>query len=187
MPKHRLRQSVLARRRLLSGAARHDADAAAQHRVIALPEYAAARTIALYAPVHGEVATSLLMERALEAGKRVLYPAVRHGAIAFCAVRTAADFCHGTYGISEPAPYCLAEEISGADLVVVPGVAFDLHGHRIGYGKGYYDRALHHLEGTGRLAGLCYDFQLVESIAGEPHDVLMDMIITDTRVIRPRD
>jgi 5-formyltetrahydrofolate cyclo-ligase len=73
-----------------------------------------------------------------------------------------------------------------ADLIVVPGIAFDVMGRRIGYGKGYYDRALHDLEGEGKLVGFCYDFQLVDEIIGEPHDVTMDMIITDKRVVRLR-
>ena len=72
-------------------------------------------------------------------------------------------------------------------FIVIPGIAFDMTGKRIGYGKGYYDRTLHHLEGEGKLVGFCYDFQLVDAIAGEPHDVLMDLLITDKRVIRPRD
>jgi 5-formyltetrahydrofolate cyclo-ligase len=74
-----------------------------------------------------------------------------------------------------------------ADVVVLPGIAFDLKGHRIGYGKGYYDKTLHRLEGQGRLVGLCYDFQLVEMITGEPHDVKMDLIISEKRIVRPEN
>jgi len=76
-------------------------------------------------------------------------------------------------------------ELEDADIFVVPGIAFDLQGHRIGYGKGYYDKALHRLEGQGKLVGLCYDFQLVDRIAGEPHDVKMDLILSEKRVVRP--
>jgi 5-formyltetrahydrofolate cyclo-ligase len=67
---------------------------------------------------------------------------------------------------------------------VVPGVAFDRSGRRIGYGKGYYDKTLHVLEGSGRLVAFCYDFQLFEEIVGEPHDVTMDIIVTETTVVR---
>jgi 5-formyltetrahydrofolate cyclo-ligase len=187
MPKNRLRQSILAHRRSLAGDERHAADLRAQRNLLSCPAFAAAATVALYAPVHGEVATEFVMERALARGVRLAYPAVHRGHIEFRAVLSAGDLKPGAYGIAEPGPSCPAVAIDDIDLVVVPGVAFDHRGHRIGYGKGYYDRALHHLEGQGRLAGLCYAFQLVEEIAGEPHDVVMDMIVTDTKVVRLRD
>lgn len=187
MPKTVLRQSILARRRALSAEERHAADIRAQQYLLDCPEFAAAATVALYAPVHGEVATGLLMEEASARGKRLLYPAVRHGSIEFCAVALASALRKGTYGIAEPGPECPRVDVAEADLIVVPGVAFDRRGHRIGYGKGYYDRALHRLEGQGHLVGLCYEFQLVEKIVGEPHDVIMDMIVTDTKVVRLRD
>ena len=82
---------------------------------------------------------------------------------------------------------CDAYDPCEADLIVLPGVAFDTKGKRIGYGKGYYDKALHSLEGQGKLIGFCYDFQLVDDIAGEPHDVKMDLLITEKRVVCPRD
>jgi 5-formyltetrahydrofolate cyclo-ligase len=96
------------------------------------------------------------------------------------------DLVRGAFGIFEPARECPVHPAEEADIIVIPGIAFDTEGRRIGYGKGYYDKALHHLEGKGRLVGFCYDFQLVDRIAGEPHDVLMDMIITERRVIRTR-
>jgi len=187
MPKNRMRQRILAHRRSLSGEERHAADLRAQQHLLDCPAFVAANTVALYAPVHGEVATDLIMERAFAGGTRLAYPAVHHGHIQFRAVTSTADLEPGAYGIAEPGPACPIVAIDDVDLIVVPGVAFDLRGHRIGYGKGYYDRALHHLEGEGRLAGLCYAFQLVEEIAGEPHDVVMDMIVTDTKVVRLRD
>jgi 5-formyltetrahydrofolate cyclo-ligase len=93
----------------------------------------------------------------------------------------------GAYGILEPDDASEIIDPDRADLIIVPGIAFDMAGKRVGYGKGYYDRVLHHLEGSGRLVGFCYDWQLVKGIAGEPHDVTMDMLITEKRVIRPRD
>jgi 5-formyltetrahydrofolate cyclo-ligase len=61
-----------------------------------------------------------------------------------------------------------------------------MNGRRIGYGKGYYDRTLHHLEGTGRLIGFSFEFQLVDEIVGEPHDVALDLIITERRMLPVR-
>ena len=187
MPKNRMRQSILARRRSLVGDERHAADLRAQQHLLECPAFAAAKSVALYAPVHGEVATEFVREQTFTRGIRLVYPAVHRGHIQFRTVTSNGDFIRGAYGIAEPGPDCPVVATDDIDLIVVPGVAFDLRGHRIGYGKGYYDRALHHLEGQGRLAGLCYSFQLVEEIAGEPHDVVMDMIISDTKVVLLRD
>jgi 5-formyltetrahydrofolate cyclo-ligase len=90
------------------------------------------------------------------------------------------------YGIPEPTAECPSYSPVEADIIVIPGIAFDTCGGRVGYGKGYYDRTLHSLEGKGKLVGFCYDFQLLERIAGEPHDVRMDIIITERRIIRLR-
>lgn len=125
------------------------------------------------------------MEVSWSAGKEVFLPAVCGEELRFIRVASERDFKKGTFGILEP---CLTGEALPsdlADIIVLPGVAFDLSGRRIGYGKGFYDRALHRLEGMGRLVGFCYDFQLVDEIAGEPHDVAVDMVITDRRMIRP--
>ena len=152
---------------------------------MATPEFDSARRIILYSPIHGEVDTREVMETSWAGGKDVYLPAVCGAELRFTRV-TAEDNCRrGAFGILEPCPTgdVLLPEL--ADVIVVPGVAFDLSGRRIGYGKGFYDRALHRLEGQGRFVGFCYDFQLVDEIAGEPHDVAVDVIITDRRMIRP--
>jgi len=153
--------------------------------LIALPEYAAASSIALYAAFRCEVPTSGLIREALSAGKKVLLPAVSVHGLAFRRIRGETDLVPGRYGIPEPNSSCLQQETDTIDLFVIPGVAFDLSGHRVGYGRGYYDRALHRYEAGGKLVGVCYDFQLVEAIAGEPHDVIMDRVITERRIVTP--
>jgi 5-formyltetrahydrofolate cyclo-ligase len=90
----------------------------------------------------------------------------------------------GAFGIPEPRPTGIEHEAEGADLIVVPGVAFDLSGHRIGYGKGYYDRFLELPERKACLVGLCHDFQLIDgAIQADRHDIQMDIIVTDRRII----
>ena len=90
----------------------------------------------------------------------------------------------GAFGILEPRPTGIEHQADEADLIVVPGVAFDLSGHRIGYGKGYYDRFLKHPERKTHLVGLCHDFQLIDgSIPIDRHDIQMDIIVTDRRII----
>jgi len=187
MPKRSLRQPMLSRRRALPATEARSASRLVQQALIATGEFAEARVVALYAPVHNEVETSEVMRAALASAKMVLFPAVCSGRLEFRRITDPSLLQRGAFGIPEPDAACPAHSPEEADLVVVPGVVFDMSGRRIGYGKGYYDKALHRLEGKGKLVGFCYDFQLVEEIAEEPHDVRMDMIITDRRVIRPRD
>ena len=182
MPKRALRAEILDRRRGLSPQQVSCQSLALQSRLLALPEFMRAQVVALYAPIHHEVETSAVALEALAVGKTLLYPAVEGSDMQFRQVQGLDELTPGRYGIPEPCG--TAWEPQRADLIVVPGVAFDLSGRRIGYGKGYYDRSLHRLEGTGRLVGFCYDFQLFEEIVGEPHDVTMDIIVTESRVVR---
>ena len=187
MPKRSLRQQMLARRRCLDATEYLAASLRAQRTFLATAEYGRAKALALYAPVHNEVDTSLVLSTSLDNGKRVFYPVVVGSSLEFRLVTSSGDLHAGAYGILEPAAGCPVMAVEEADVIVVPGVAYDLTGHRIGYGKGYYDKALHQLEGEGHLVGLCFDFQVVEALLGEPHDVKMDLVITDRRAIRPQD
>jgi 5-formyltetrahydrofolate cyclo-ligase len=187
MPKQKLRQSILARRRTLAASEVRVASLLIQQAFIASAEFVNARVMALYAPIHNEVDTAEVFIEALAAIKTVLYPAVSGDGLRFRRVIAPEQLQKGTFGILEPDASCDAYDPCEADLIVLPGVAFDTKGKRIGYGKGYYDKALHSLEGRGKLIGFCYDFQLVDDIAGEPHDVKMDLLITEKRVVCPRD
>jgi 5-formyltetrahydrofolate cyclo-ligase len=184
MPKRALRNTMLTRRKGLSPAEYKAASLLVQSAFIATNEFAGAGTIVLYAPIHNEVDTKVVMLEALKGSKALLFPAVCGSGLEFRSVSGPGDLREGAFGILEPTSACPPRSPEKADLIVVPGIAFDTEGRRIGYGKGFYDKALHPLEGKGRLVGFCYDFQLVDRISGEPHDVLMDMIITEQRVIR---
>jgi 5-formyltetrahydrofolate cyclo-ligase len=187
MLKQKLRQLILARRRSLSALEAGASALIIQKAFIASAEFSRARTVGLYAPIQNEVDTTEVLIEALASSRTVLYPVVCGERLEFRRVLAPDRLCTGAFGIAEPDASCQVRDPQEADLIVVPGIAFDATGKRIGYGKGYYDKALHHLEGKGKLVGFCYDFQLVETIAGKPHDVTMDLLITDKRVIRPRD
>jgi 5-formyltetrahydrofolate cyclo-ligase len=177
---------MLARRRALADTEARPAGLLAQQALIATREFAEARVIGLYAPVHNEVETAEVMRAALASAKVVLFPAVCPGGLEFRRINDPGMLRRGAFSIPEPDAACPVHSPGEADIILIPGVAFDVSGRRIGYGKGYYDRALHQLEGKGRLVGFCYDFQIVGEIPGEPHDVRMDMIVTERRVIRLR-
>jgi len=184
MPKRSLRQQILARRRALS----HDqwlaSSQTAQKQLISLELFSRADCIALYAPAHKETDTTDILEAAFASGKRVLYPAVCGERMVFRQVEELRSMAEGSYGILEPCPTGIDHHADEPDLIVVPGVAFDPDGHRIGYGKGYYDRFLQHPDRKALLIGLCHDFQLIDGkIPAEEHDVRMELIVTDRRII----
>lgn len=183
MPKRKLRRIMLERRRGLTAEERASAGHAIQQAFMAMPAFSDARIIALYSPIHGEVDTGEVMKAALMNGKVVLFPVVCGEHLRFVRICDPSDLRRGAFGIGEPLVTGEAYAADDAELIVIPGVAFDLAGRRIGYGKGYFDRALHHLEGSGRLVGFCYDFQLVDEIEAEPHDVAVDVVITEKRFL----
>lgn len=175
---------MLDRRKALGLLQLQQASQQAQANLLQLEEFARANCIALYAPLHQELETALLFESARQAGKKVLYPAVCGTELQFRQVQDPAELIFGTFGISEPCRSCPDHGIADLDLMVIPGVAFDLRGHRIGFGKGYYDRCLAEGRGKTLLVGFCHDFQLVEEVPAEGHDIRMDLLVTESRVIR---
>lgn len=185
MPKRSLRQQMLAWRRALSHDEWHGRSMLAQQNLLSLDEYRLAPCIALYSPVHKETDTAEILATAFNNGKRVLYPVVCNHEMLLREITGLDNFTKGHLGILEPChlgPDLTAVE---ADLIVVPGVAFDQCGHRIGYGKGFYDQFLSKSARKGHLIGLCHDFQLLdEQIPAEGHDIRMEIVVTDKRIIR---
>jgi 5-formyltetrahydrofolate cyclo-ligase len=185
MPKRSLRSQLLAQRRSLSHDSWHASSRAAQLKLLSLDEYVCAECVALYAPAHNETDTGLILAAAFQTGKRVLYPAVCGHQMVFRCVERVEALQGGAFGILEPCPTGTDHQADEADLIVVPGVAFDLTGHRIGYGKGFYDRFLYHPGRTAHLVGLCHEFQLLDgAIPADLHDIPMEIIVSDKRIIR---
>jgi 5-formyltetrahydrofolate cyclo-ligase len=91
------------------------------------------------------------------------------------------EIMSGKFGIREPMETCVAIPPNDLDLVLVPGVAFGLDGHRLGRGKGYYDRLLENF--TGRKIGVAFDEQIVDAVPSEQNDVRMDLVLTPTRCL----
>lgn len=184
MPKHALRRELLGQRSALDETVWQRNSLAAQRLVLELPEFRQAVCLALYAPIRGEVDTTLLLSEALAAGKQVLYPLVCGAELRFHRIHSLDQLAQGSFGIPEPCPVRCAAQQESFDLLVAPGVAFDRCGHRIGFGKGYYDRYLSGLHPLPCLVGLCHEFQLRERLPAEGHDIRMDYVVSDQRVIR---
>lgn len=182
MPKISVRKRQLAQREALSPEECRRASRLITQRLAQLPEYLAARTVALYSPIRNEVDISGLLPAALSAGKRVVYPRVRDTEIDFHVITSLTQLHPGGFGVAEP----LAGEVVAVakiDLLVVPGVAFDGNGHRLGYGKGYYDRVLARLK-KQTAVGVAYRVQLVDALPTEGHDQRLNVLVTEETIQR---
>lgn len=185
MPKRTLRQQMLTQRKALSDGQWQANSLLAQQQLLGLEEFQRSECIALYSPLMNEIDTALLREQVFADGKRVLYPLVCGEKMVFRQVEGDHQLAPGSFGILEPCTVGMDHTAEAADLIVIPGVAFDLTGHRIGFGKGYYDRFLQNPALKACLAGFCHDFQLrADFIPADLHDVRMDIIVTESRIIR---
>lgn len=182
MPKDpQLRATMLARRQAIASADRAAWDQAVQTHAALSPYFQRATTLLLYMPFRGEVATGALADTARAAGKRVVMPKVvrqGHELTLHLISGHKGDLAPGAYGIVEPQPHTPQVARHEIDLVVVPGVAFDRRGGRMGYGGGYYDRLLGDLPHAVKL-GYAYELQILPQLPLERHDVRMDALVTE--------
>ena len=178
---------MLAERRRRETAGVGDA-AALVARLIALPCYGVAGVVAGYLAVGGEVDLAVLIGDRLEAGLPVWLPRFNQDGQCYEMVpvtSVTAEVVPGAFGIREPRADLRAvsrqEQREATVMWLTPGVAFDPQGHRLGRGRGYYDRLL---DGTrGVRVGVAWDWQVLTSLPHAAHDVAMDWVVTDTRTI----
>lgn len=142
-----------------------------------------ADTILFYAPMEPELDIWPLLGLALAAGKHACLPRFTDtGEYEACGLADlTVDIVPGHFGIREGANHCPRVALNRLDLALVPGVAFDLQGRRLGRGKGFYDRLLPAVRGTR--CGVGFDVQLVPEVPVETHDVLLNCILTPSRCI----
>lgn len=180
--KKELRRSMLALRKALPETARAERSARIAEHVLALPEYREARTIAAYVAMRGEADPNGIVLDAFAQGKAVVLPRAdaARGLLEWAPHRADAPLVRGLLGVAEPAASVAAIDPAAIDLVIVPAVALDERGHRIGMGKGFYDRALLDLTRAVRV-GVVFDFQLVAEVPVEAHDLRVTWVVTDRR------
>jgi 5-formyltetrahydrofolate cyclo-ligase len=187
--KQRLRARIMEARDALPAPTRRSDSVAIAQRIAALPSYAAAPLVLLTLPFRSEWDTVPLVENARAAGKIVVMPRVDHGRrmLELCVVDDAGgDVEPGYRGIPEPRRHCSIVAPGIIGWALVPGVAFDRHGRRLGYGGGYYDRLLPLLAPDAiRIAG-AFEMQLVDEVPAAPHDLTVDAVVTPRRVVEPR-
>lgn len=183
--KRAIRRSVLAARDALGEAERIARSAAIRDRVLALPEIRDAGTVLLFWSFGSEVSTPTLIERLHAGGIRTALPRIRGPQEIEAVVFAPGDPVRETsFGAREPI-HGEALAPTSLGVVVVPGVAFDLEGRRIGYGGGFYDRFLPTARGAARCA-IAFDLQVLASeLPAGAFDLPVDIVVTETRLLRP--
>lgn len=183
-----LRRAMLARRAALTASDVARASQAVARQLLALPAYGTAREVAAYLPVKNEVDAAIVARQALADGKRLLLPRCRQdapGLLDLGCVSCLSDVVPGRFGLLEPREeLCRPPEAFAPDLILVPGLAFDRLGRRLGFGGGYYDRLLAlPMAANAFSVGLGFDFQLVAALPADPWDRPVAAVITDRQTI----
>lgn len=144
-----------------------------------------ASTILFFAPLADELDIWPVLELSMAVGVTCALPffdAAKETYGARILNHLATEIVTGKFGVREPAASCAEIALDKFDLVLVPGMAFDFSGNRLGRGRGFYDRLL--VETSGIKCGVSYDFQLLEKIPAEPHDAKVNFILTPNRCVR---
>jgi len=179
--KRALRQTMRRQLHHLDPEARAAASRAVQAKLVTLPLWQNSQSILLFASREDEPDIWPLAELGLQSGKQIALPrfvAESENYEAAFIENPARDVQPGKYGILEPCALCNVAEPKRLDLVLVPGLAFDWHGHRLGRGKGYYDRLLATV--SGKTCGIAFDVQILPALPVKPHDVHLNCILTPT-------
>ena len=175
MEKSEIRREIREQKRRLTPAQIEKASAALAEQLCSHPLYLAARSVYGYLSYNQEVRTVPMLEQALRDGKKVAVPKCYGDEMKFIYLDDLTKVAKGYAGIPEP----IADEPVAHDetaLVLMPGLAFDPQGHRIGYGGGFYDKFLSREPNHPTLA-LCYDFQMLPHLDTEEHDIPVDTVL----------
>lgn len=158
-----------------------------KEKLFSLDEFEESKTLSLYVAIDNEVGTIDMIRDALDRGKRVTVPCTRgrDKSLLLSEVRDVEkELTPQKLGILEPKKeYLRVVPYNEIDLMIVPGVAFDEEGGRLGYGGGYYDKLLTNLNRSIRTVGLAFELQMVEKVPQGSHDVFVDKIVTERRII----
>jgi len=184
LTKVELRRLVLSKRGELTPEQRREKSAAIQERLFYLPEFQQAAVVLFFIGFGSEVDTLPMLEAALGQGKLVVAPKVLKGnsnLVLRQVAQPASQLQPGTMGILEPDNTCPEIALEEIPLIIVPAVAWEESGYRLGYGGGFYDRLL--ARSKALKVGLGFDCQVVEAVPRAAHDLPVDRLITESRVL----
>lgn len=153
-----------------------------QKRLSDLAELRRAATVLAFASIRKEVRTQAIIEQAWSAGKRIALPRVHGDELRLHLIDSESRLAPGAFSVPEPTEDDENIEPGDIDFALVPALAVDPRGYRIGYGGGYYDRLIPRLSNACTCA-VAYDFQLISEVPEQPFDVSVDLVVTDSRVI----
>lgn len=182
--KAQLRAEMKTLRAGLSPNELQDHTIAAAERVLALSEWKQARVVCLYASFKQELGTTPLLTAALASKTLVLPRAHPDGTLSLHEVRNLGDLLASNLGIPEPKPDAREVAPHEVDFFLVPGLAFDAEGHRLGYGAGFYDRLLTRARPTAFTLGYGFTFQVCAEVPYEPHDHPLMAVGTPEGILR---
>jgi 5-formyltetrahydrofolate cyclo-ligase len=179
-----LRRSVRKQVSQVPSSLRFERSARATQILLSRPEWQDATAIMAFLPLSDELDLRPALEAALAESKSVMLPCFSPKEACYRAAQITSflDLIPGNFGILEPHPDSPAFPLKRLDFVLVPGVAFAPNGHRLGRGKGFYDRLLANV--TSVKCGVAQDEQIVPILPAEPHDIAMDFILTPTRWLK---
>jgi 5-formyltetrahydrofolate cyclo-ligase len=183
--KKQLRAQLRAQRRSLSPQEVTEKSQLVAHLLFSFPPFQQASTLVLYNADENEVVTEVIWREATRQNKAVFYPRITTDKrdLEFVRRFPKDHLIAGTFGILIPPGNDLLSGLAATDIVLTPGVGFDLHGHRLGRGKGYYDRAFRGVLARALRVALAYELQVMPKIPAGPDDELVNWIVTEERLV----
>ena len=158
-------------------------------RLIEIPDLDPLDTWLVYVSHASEVVTESLIEQRLTNGYRTAVPWCESDRLKLFLLESMSELSPGTHGIREPLPSLRSDSrkqvsIEDVQTVLLPGIAFDERGGRLGQGRGYYDKLLSTSDSRIRLIGLAFDCQIVEAVPCDQHDIRLNYVVTETQTYR---
>lgn len=178
MPKKHLRKNLLDKRNKLGSGDKMKADWSLFEALKTTPQIEVAEKIVAFFPHKSEPNIEPFLEWVVSNKKELYLPRVNEVGLDLVRVLFFSDLEQGSYGIMEPKKEFEATDLNEFDIILVPGLGFSPNGNRLGFGGGFYDRLLKQVKGYK--IGVGYEFQVLDEIPVEPHDVALNMIITDS-------
>ncbi len=181
-----IRKSIQKERDSLSASEHAFKSQVIAEKLIGLPEYIKAKTIFIFHPFRSEVDTRIVIRDALKKSKKIVLPKIINNEMKIFYISDMdIDLKRGSFGILEPEEKrCKEAKLENIDLIIIPGICFDLNFNRIGYGGGFYDRILPEFKKNIKKIALSFDLQIINEVPFYPHDKKVDLIITESKIYR---
>lgn len=181
LEKDSIRNSVGERRSALSAVEVNQKSLLISDNLYSLEAFKLSKSIALYSPILNEVRTESIFNKAIQSEKEVYFPRVNGSSLDFHRIDRLEQLKAGKFGVLEPEAHLYKAKTEDINLYVLPALAFDKYGNRLGYGKGYYDRTLANIS-VGMKVGLSYDLQILDSVPVDENDRKVGIIVTELGV-----